>query len=102
MANPHVTPESVEIGDFRIDGGHLTTRVKVALCGRTENLILFVEPLGDEIGVEVCDAILDLSSLTIVAERVAAKLKALHERALLKQAAGKTRNRRGTTLLLLG
>jgi hypothetical protein len=67
MVNPHVILDSVEIGAFRVNCGHLTTSLKVALCGRAENLVLFVEPFGDEIGVEVCDAILDFASLTVVA-----------------------------------
>jgi hypothetical protein len=92
---PLVRPDSIEIGDFRVDGGYLTANLKVALCNRTENLKVFVEPLGDEIGVEVYEAILDYLSLSVVADHVAAKLNTVAGRALLKMASeGKRRNRR--------
>jgi len=82
---------SIEIGDFRIDGGYLTSNLKLALCGMTEDLILYVEPLGGEIGVEVYESVLDMLSLTVVAEHVAAKLSTVAGRAALKQAAEGTK-----------
>lgn len=58
-----------------------------AKCGRAESLVLFVEPLGDEIGVELHEAMLDFHALTVVAEHVAEKLDTVKERAALKLAA---------------
>jgi hypothetical protein len=91
----HVSPGSIEIGDFRVDGDHLTAELKLVLCGRVENPLLFVEPLGDEIGVEVSEAVLDFAALTVVGECVAAKLSTVAGKAALKQAAeGAAQNRR--------
>lgn len=59
-----------------------------------ENLILYVEALGNEIGVEVYESILDMPSLTVVAEHVAAKLNTVVGRAALKQAAESTKQKR--------
>ena len=83
----HVPPGSIEIGDVHVDGDHLTASLGLVVCGRAENLILFVESLGDEIGVEVRDAILDFSALTVVAGHVVAKLNTVAGRAALKLAA---------------
>lgn len=94
-STPHVLPESIEIGDFRVGRGYLTAELKLVLCNRTENLVLFVKPLGDEIGVEVCEAILDLLSLSVVAEHVVAKLNTAAGRTLLKTASeGSKQHRR--------
>jgi hypothetical protein len=91
----HVPPDSIVIGDLHVDGGHLTAELKLVLCNRTEIILLLVEPLGDEIGVEVSEAVLDYAALTIVAGHVAAKLNTPSERAALKQAAaGTAQNRR--------
>jgi hypothetical protein len=87
MATPLVVSDSIEIGNFRIEGGYLTAELKLVVCNRAERLFIFVEPLGDKIGVEVCEAILDMLSLTVVAERVAARLNTVTGRALLKMAA---------------
>jgi hypothetical protein len=43
MATPLVVPGSIEIGDFRAEGGYPTAELKLARCNGTENLILFVE-----------------------------------------------------------
>ena len=86
MTPQHVLLESIEVGEFRVDGGHLTANLKLVVCGRPESLVLFVEPLGDEIGVEVYEAMLDFHALTVVAEHVAAKLNNAEGRAALKQA----------------
>ena len=83
----HVLPGSIEIGEFRVDGGYLTANLKLVVCGRPESLILFVEPLGVEIGVEVHEPMLDFHALTVVAEHVAAKLNTPEGRAALKLAA---------------
>jgi hypothetical protein len=67
----------------------------LVLCGRTENLILFVKPFGNEIGVEVYDSVLDMLSLSVVAEHVAVKINTLAGRGLLKMASeGSKQNRR--------
>jgi hypothetical protein len=91
---PLVHPDSIQIGDFRVDGGYLTAELKLVLCNRHETLTLFVEPLGDEIGVEVYEAILDDLSLTVVAEHVAAKLNTVAGRALLKMASENSKQHR--------
>jgi len=89
MKNTHndiampVRPDSIEIGDFRIEGGCLTAELNLVLCNRHESLTLYVEPLGDEIGVQVRDAVLDYPSLAVVAKRVAAKLNTTSGRAAL-------------------
>jgi hypothetical protein len=82
----HVLADSIEIGDFCAKGDCLTTSLRLVLCDRTEVLVLYVEPRSDEIGVEVYEAILDAQSLTVVGERVAAKLDTAVGRAALAQA----------------
>ncbi len=92
---PHIRPGSIKIGDFHVDGRFLIANLRLVLCGRTENLIPFVEPFGDEIGVEVYDSILDMRSLTVIAEQVADKLDSVAGRTLLKMASiGARQNRR--------
>ena len=49
--------------------------------------MLRVEPLGEEIGVEVHESMLDFRALAVVAERVAEKLNTVEGWAALKQAA---------------
>lgn len=83
----HIIPGSIEVGEFRVDDGHLTANLKLVVCGRPESLILFVEPLGEEISVEVYESMLDFHALTVVAEHVAEKLNTLEGRAALEQAA---------------
>jgi hypothetical protein len=102
MENTHkdlpmlVVADSIEIGDFRVEGGYLTTELKLAVCNRAECLLLFVEPFGDEIGVAVYDAVLDYSALAVVAEGVAAKLNTATGTAVLAMVAGGSRQlRRG-------
>jgi hypothetical protein len=93
MENTHedlpmlVLPDSIELGDFRVEGGYLTAELKLAVCNRAECLLLFGEPFGDEIGVAVYDAVLDYSALAVVAERVAAKLNTSTGTAVLAMAA---------------
>jgi hypothetical protein len=53
MTPQHVLPDSFEIAEFRVDGGYVTANLKLVVCGRPESLLLFVESLGEEIGVEV-------------------------------------------------
>ncbi|MGD0001015.1 MAG: hypothetical protein ABSE21_13030 [Bryobacteraceae bacterium] len=89
-----VLPGSIEIGEFRVDGGHLTANLKLVVCGRPESLALFVESLGEEIGVEVDETVLDYRALTVVAEHVAAKLNTSEGRAVLKLAAGGSKQQR--------
>lgn len=50
MTRRHVLPGSIEIGEFRFEGGYLTANLKLVVCGRLEFLVLFVEPFGEEIG----------------------------------------------------
>ncbi|MGD0000240.1 MAG: hypothetical protein ABSE21_09085 [Bryobacteraceae bacterium] len=94
MTPQHVLPDSIEIGDFRVDDGYLTANLKLVVCGRAESLVLFVEPLGDEVGVEVYEAVLDYRALTVVAERVATKLSNVVGRAALKLAAKGSKQKR--------
>ncbi len=61
--------------------------MKLVVCGRPESLVLFLEPLGDEIGVEVYESMLDYRALSVVAEHVAAKLNTPEGRAALRMAA---------------
>jgi hypothetical protein len=90
----HVVPESIEIGDFIVAGDCLRADVKLILSGRSEGkdyprseeLTLFVEPHGDEIGVAVYDSILDFSALAVLAEHVASKLNTTAGKAALKLA----------------
>jgi hypothetical protein len=79
----HISPNSIEIGDFRVEGGYLTAVMNLVLCDRDESLVLYVEPLGDKIGIAVYEAMLDYSSLAAVAEQVAAKLNTTTGRAAL-------------------
>jgi len=79
-----VLPDSIEIGDFHIYGGYLIAELSLILCGRKETCIIFVEPPGDEIGVEVFEAMLAYSSLTVLAEHVAARLNTVTGRAALE------------------
>jgi hypothetical protein len=53
-----------------------------------------VEPLGEEIGVEVYEAMLDFHALTVVAEHVAAKLSTAVGRAALKLASEGVKQKR--------
>lgn len=86
--------DAIEIGDFHVHGGHLTADLKMVDYGRTENLILYVEPFGEEeIGVEVYDSILDMLSLTVVAAHAAAKLNTAGRAALKQAAVGTKQNR---------
>jgi len=95
MTPQHVLPGSIEIDESRVDGGDLTANLKLVVCGRSESLVLFVEPLGEEIGVEVDESILDFYALTVVAEHVAAKLNTVAGRSALKLASeGMKRKRR--------
>ena len=62
---------------------------------RVEKLALFLEPHGNEIAVEVYDAVLDFPSLAVVAEYAAIKLNTGAGRAALKLASeGSKRSRR--------
>jgi hypothetical protein len=91
----HVHPKCIEVGEFQLNGDHLTASLRVVVCGRIEDLTLVVQPFGEEIGVEVHEAVLDCAALGVVAECVAAKLNTLAGRAALKQASeGTARNRR--------
>jgi hypothetical protein len=95
MRNAHIDPDSIAVGEFHLDGDHLTANLHVVVCGRTEDLTLVVQPLGEEIGVEVHDAVLDYAALAVVAERVATKLSTVAGSAALGQAAeGTAQNRR--------
>jgi len=78
----------MEIGEFQIDGDHLTAKLHLVVCGRSEDLTLLVDPLGDDIAVEVRDAILDYIALREVARCVAHKLNNAEGRAALESAAG--------------
>lgn len=90
----HVHPESVEIGEFHLDCDCLTASLRVVVCGRTEDLTLVVQPFGEEIGVEVHDAVLDFAALAVVAEYATAKLSTVAGSAALIQAAeGTAQNR---------
>jgi hypothetical protein len=88
-------PEPIKIGQFRVAGRCLAASLKIVLYGRTEDLILFVQPFGDEIGVEVQPAVLDFGTLPIVAERVAEKLNTPAGRATLAMAAKGEPTKRG-------
>lgn len=90
----HVHPESVEVGEFHLDGDHLTASLRVVVCGRTEDLTLLVQPFGEEIGVEVRDAVLDFAALAVVAECATAKLSTGAGSAALIQAADGTAQNR--------
>ncbi len=94
MTPQHVLPGSIEIGEFRVDGGYLTADLKLVVCRRPESLVLFVEPLGKEIGVEVHESMLDFHALTVVAEHVAAKLDTVEGRAALKLASEGAKQKR--------
>jgi hypothetical protein len=94
MTLQHVLPGSIRIGEFRVDGGYLTSSLKLVVCNRPEPLVLFVEPLGEEIGVEVHGALLDFHALTVVAEHVAAKLNTPEGRTALEQAAEGSKQKR--------
>ena len=91
----HVLPESIEIGAFAVTGNCLQAEIHLVLGAwadgkeyrRSERLAIFVEPIGDEIGVAVYDAVLDMPSLLVVAEHAAARLDTAAGRALLKMAA---------------
>ena len=90
----HVIPESIEIGEFGVEGGYVIAGLQVVVCGRTEDLTLVVLPFGQEISVEVQEAVLDYAALTAVAEDVAAKLNTVAGRAALKRAAESPRRAR--------
>ncbi len=90
----HVHPGSIEVGEFYLDGDHLTARLRVVVCGRIEDLALVVQPFGEEIGVEVNEPVLDCAALKVVADYVAAKLSTVAGRAALKQAAESTAQNR--------
>ncbi|MGC9999709.1 MAG: hypothetical protein ABSE21_06390 [Bryobacteraceae bacterium] len=94
MTRQHVLPDSIEIGEFRIDAGHLNANLRLVVCGRPESLVLFVEPLGEEIGVEVHESVLDFHALTVVAEHVAEKLNTVEGRAALRLAAEGVKQKR--------
>jgi hypothetical protein len=78
----HVDPETVVIGEFRVEDGRLRASLQVELIGRAagqdysrrENLTVLVEPLGAGIAVSVRDSILDLASLAEVARIAAGRL----------------------------
>ena len=94
MTPQHVLPDSFEIAEFRVDGGYVTANLKLVVCGRPESLLLFVESLGEEIGVEVDEAVLDFHALTVAAEHAAAKLNMVEGRAALKLASEGSREKR--------
>ena len=95
MGEPHLDPASFEMGEFHLDGDHLTASLRVVVFGRTEDLTVLVQPFGEEIGVEANEAVLDFAALAVVAERVATKLSTVAGSAALGQAAeGTAQNRR--------
>lgn len=86
MSGAHIDPASLEIGEFCAHGDHLTASVRVVLCGRIEDLTVIAHVTNAAIEVEVDEPLLDYAALTVVAERVAARLGAARTRATLETA----------------